>query len=430
MVCFAAMRAHRSDDVRSGDLPAFLRVEEVARILRISRSAAYELANAWLATDGEAGLPAVRLGRSPADPARRGRTSAEYRQRRRRRRLRYRADARRPEEDVVHLVRQDQPDESTHLHQGARDGSPVVLSIGKLSLGQEAYYLEEVLDGAEDYYLHVGEAPGRWLGTGAAEVGVRGEVTAGALRSVLAGNDPATGEPLRVDASRPAGARPHVVGAQVGVAGLGARRRARPLGHRCCLSRAGGRRRHHLPRTSRLRRASGPRRSGDGGRRRLYRRRLPAPHQPARRPALHTHVLVANLTRGEDGRWTALDARHLYRHARPAGFVYQAVLRYELARSLGLLFEEVEQGHADVAGVPDRDAPGVQRATPSDPRSARATRRLVSQGGAGRHPRHPQGEVGARARSRAPTAMEGAGRALRGRHRRPVDRHPHAGRST
>ncbi len=36
-----------------------------------------------------------------------------------------------------------------------------MLSIGKLSLGQEAYYLEEVLDGAEDYYVNVGEAPGR-----------------------------------------------------------------------------------------------------------------------------------------------------------------------------------------------------------------------------------------------------------------------------
>lgn len=57
------MRAQRSDDVRPEDLPAFLRVEEVARILRISRSAAYEMVNAWLATDGETGLPAVRLGR-------------------------------------------------------------------------------------------------------------------------------------------------------------------------------------------------------------------------------------------------------------------------------------------------------------------------------------------------------------------------------
>ncbi|MGH2625546.1 MAG: relaxase domain-containing protein, partial [Anaerolineales bacterium] len=33
-------------------------------------------------------------------------------------------------------------------------------------------------------------------------------------------------------------------------------------------------------------------------------------------------------------------------------FVYQAVLRFELARSIGLLFEEVEKGYADVAGVP------------------------------------------------------------------------------
>lgn len=44
--------------------PAFLRVEEAARILCISRSAAYELVHAWLATDGETGLPAIRLGRT------------------------------------------------------------------------------------------------------------------------------------------------------------------------------------------------------------------------------------------------------------------------------------------------------------------------------------------------------------------------------
>ena len=43
--------------------PAFVRVREAALILGISKSAAYELANAWLATEGRAGLPAVRLGR-------------------------------------------------------------------------------------------------------------------------------------------------------------------------------------------------------------------------------------------------------------------------------------------------------------------------------------------------------------------------------
>jgi excisionase family DNA binding protein len=42
----------------------FLRVEEAARLLRISRTAAYALANRWLDTNGTGGLPALRLGRS------------------------------------------------------------------------------------------------------------------------------------------------------------------------------------------------------------------------------------------------------------------------------------------------------------------------------------------------------------------------------
>lgn len=48
----------------SDALPVFLKVEEAAGILRISRTSAYELANQWLASDGRVGLPVVRLGRS------------------------------------------------------------------------------------------------------------------------------------------------------------------------------------------------------------------------------------------------------------------------------------------------------------------------------------------------------------------------------
>lgn len=48
--------------------PSFYRIEEAARILRISRSATYELANAWLATGGRVGLPVVRLGRTMRVP--------------------------------------------------------------------------------------------------------------------------------------------------------------------------------------------------------------------------------------------------------------------------------------------------------------------------------------------------------------------------
>ena len=54
-----------------------------------------------------------------------------------------------------------------------------MLSIGKLGHGQESYYLETVASGAEDYYIGRGEAPGRWLGTMTAELGLDGRVSQG-----------------------------------------------------------------------------------------------------------------------------------------------------------------------------------------------------------------------------------------------------------
>jgi conjugative relaxase-like TrwC/TraI family protein len=44
-------------------------------------------------------------------------------------------------------------------------------------------------------------------------------------------------------------------------------------------------------------------------------------------PQLHTHVVIGNLAEGPDGRWTALDGRLLYKHAKTAGYLYQASLR-------------------------------------------------------------------------------------------------------
>jgi hypothetical protein len=43
--------------------PDFFTVEEAARILRIGRTAAYDLARKWRATDGREGLPVVVFGR-------------------------------------------------------------------------------------------------------------------------------------------------------------------------------------------------------------------------------------------------------------------------------------------------------------------------------------------------------------------------------
>lgn len=46
-----------------GERPEVLTVAEAASVLRIGRTAAYQLARRWRETDGREGLPVVSLGR-------------------------------------------------------------------------------------------------------------------------------------------------------------------------------------------------------------------------------------------------------------------------------------------------------------------------------------------------------------------------------
>ncbi len=69
-------------------------------------------------------------------------------------------------------------------------------------------------------------------------------------------------------------------------------------------------------------------------------------------PLLHSHLVVANMVRAEDGQWGALPTKELWRHARTAGFVYQAALRAELTERLGIEWTAVRNGVADVDGIP------------------------------------------------------------------------------
>lgn len=94
------------------------------------------------------------------------------------------------------------PDESfTNSHPGAGGPAPAplevsaVLSVWKLRHGQQAYYLEAVAEGVEDYYVG-GEAPGRWIASSDATIGLAGEVSPDDLRAVLSGRDPSSGTRL------------------------------------------------------------------------------------------------------------------------------------------------------------------------------------------------------------------------------------------
>jgi conjugative relaxase-like TrwC/TraI family protein len=71
-------------------------------------------------------------------------------------------------------------------------------------------------------------------------------------------------------------------------------------------------------------------------------------------PQLHTHLVVPNLLRGADGRWSALDSRAVHRHALTASYLYHAVLRGQLSARLGLAWTTPEKGVAEIAGIPDQ----------------------------------------------------------------------------
>jgi conjugative relaxase-like TrwC/TraI family protein len=68
-------------------------------------------------------------------------------------------------------------------------------------------------------------------------------------------------------------------------------------------------------------------------------------------PQLHTHVVVANLLHGTDGKWSAVDSRAMHLQARTAGCIYQAALRGELTRTLGVGWGPVRRGVAEVTGI-------------------------------------------------------------------------------
>ncbi len=74
----------------------------------------------------------------------------------------------------------------------------------------------------------------------------------------------------------------------------------------------------------------------------------------AQDPQLHTHVIVGNLAQApSDGKWRALDGEAILKTYRlAAGYLYQAQLRAELSRSLGVEWETPTKGLADLQGVP------------------------------------------------------------------------------
>src|SRR5947208_6506942 len=219
------------------------------------------------------------------------------------------------------------------------------------------YYAREVADGLEDYYAGAGEAPGVWSGRGAQAVGIDGVVTAEALGLAFdEARHPETGEPLghpwRPDAvigfdatfSAPKSVSllfalgDHAVRAEVRAAHVTAVEDAglAYLEEHAAFTRRG---RNGMMVTD-----------TDG----LVVARFEHRTSRALDPQLHSHCLVLNkVLDAQDGSWRALHGRPLFEEAKTAGMLYQAALRAELTRRLGVAWGPVTvHGQTELAGIP------------------------------------------------------------------------------
>ena len=203
-----------------------------------------------------------------------------------------------------------------------------MLSIGKLTVEQSRYYERQVAQGRDDYYSGRGESPGRWTGAGAETLRLGGRVDDDGFMALMDGRDPGTGERLkRVGGRSKVAAFDLTFSAPKSVSVLFAIGEPALAGalveaHESAVDAALG----YLEREAcRVRRGRGGvrREVGEGFVAAAYRHRM----SRAEDPQLHTHVVAANMARGADGRWTALDATPIYQHAKAAGFLYQAHLR-------------------------------------------------------------------------------------------------------
>jgi conjugative relaxase-like TrwC/TraI family protein len=222
-----------------------------------------------------------------------------------------------------------------------------LLIISGLAAGRYRYYTDAVgspgqlADGR-------GERAGRWIGAGPGKLGLAGDVAAEDLARALLGQDP-DGVPLvRVCSNRRAGldlmfAAPKPVSLMLAL-GAPAVVRAVEECHDAGVAAAV----EYLEREACVVRRSDLRLPGQGLVAAAFRHVV----SRADDPHLHSHVVVANLVAGPDGSWSALHTPLLFAERHTADAVYQAVLRHELTRRLGVGWELGGDGGWELAGVP------------------------------------------------------------------------------
>jgi conjugative relaxase-like TrwC/TraI family protein len=229
-----------------------------------------------------------------------------------------------------------------------------MLGMHRLSTGGAEYYLADL---AQELPLPLGPqrradgGPAAWSGRVAQGLGLRGAIDPEQLRAVLHGRHPTAGHRLRSEQATVLGfdltfSAPKSVSV---VFALGGEEAARHVvaahaegvqgalhymeSHALSARRGSGEVREIVPTTG-LVAASfthGVNRNLD--------------------PHLHTHVVMANMVHGLDGRWGACDHRGLWAHSAAASAVYESHLRARLSAGLGVRWLGTPGLRTEVDGV-------------------------------------------------------------------------------
>jgi len=211
-----------------------------------------------------------------------------------------------------------------------------MLGIATVADRRATYYLDDLGDELGRVApAHAGDAAS-WVGRSAADLGLSGPVGASTLRAVLDGRDPRRGRPL-VRSRRSVAAydltfcAPKSVSLLFAFGGADATRDVLASHNGAVVAAL-----DHLERRAlAVRRGTVDERTvvaTDG----MVGASFVHCLSRAGDPHLHSHVVAANLAHGVDGRWSAVDGRGLFAHARAVGAIYGTHLRAELSDRLGV----------------------------------------------------------------------------------------------
>jgi conjugative relaxase-like TrwC/TraI family protein len=277
-----------------------------------------------------------------------------------------------------------------------------VLSIGRMTAGAGYEYLtREVATARHDYYAGQGEKAGRWWGDGLERLGLAGEVTTGQMAALYGeAVDPGTGDPLgrrfpvfrtldqRVADAVEAWTTEHGTAPQ-GDALVALRARVAEAPQRDAIAaldltfspvksvsalwaigddhvRAEVEAAHDTAvetALGHLQAVAGTSRAGVNGVRTVDSEgwivaRFTHRMSRTKDPQLYTHCAVLNRVYcPDDARWRTLDSRTVYRLSAGGGGVYTRVLEDELARRLGVTWDDIDPD----GPTPRRELTGLPR---------------------------------------------------------------------